>query len=70
VEKDDPRLLNIQNEIQNLYDNEERVSCISDEELLGYVEKYFLYQPICNPGRTGRGKLKNKAKITDSDKKK
>ncbi len=66
VEKDDSRLLKIQAEIQKLYDNEERVSCISDEELLAYVEKYFIYQPICNPARAGRRKLKNKGKIADS----
>jgi hypothetical protein len=23
-----------------------RVSCISDEELRGYVEKYYLFRPI------------------------
>jgi isopropylmalate/homocitrate/citramalate synthase len=66
VEKDDRRLLKIQKEIQKLYDQEERVSCISDEELLAYVEKYFLYQPICNPTQVSRGKLKNKGKIAES----
>ncbi len=65
VEKDDRRLLKIQKEIQKLYDKEERVSCISDEELLAYVEKYFLYQPISDPARTGRGKLKNRGKIQE-----
>ncbi|WP_269848363.1 homocitrate synthase/isopropylmalate synthase family protein [Methanosarcina horonobensis] len=65
VEKDDRRLLKIQKEIQKLYDKEERVSCISDEELLAYVEKYFLYQPICDPARTGGGKLKSKGKIQE-----
>ena len=59
--------MKIQTEIQKLYDNEERVSCISDEELLAYVEKYFLYQPICNPTHAGRGKLKNKGKIAESE---
>ena len=67
VEKDDSRLLKIQTEIQKLYDKEERVSCISDEELLAYVEKYFLYQPICDPVHTGRGKLKNKGKIAECE---
>ncbi len=67
VEKDDPRLLKIQKEIQKLYDDEERISCISDEELFDYVEKYFLYQPICGSGRAGRGKLNNEEKITDSE---
>ena len=67
MEKDDSRLLKIQTEIQKLYDKEERVSCISDEELLAYVEKYFLYQPICDPVHTGRGKLKNKGKIAECE---
>ncbi len=61
VEKDDERLLSIQQEIQKLYDNEERVSCISDEELLAYVEKYFLCQSICDPVHAGgRGKFAKK----------
>lgn len=50
IEKDDPRLKEIQQDIQRLYDNEERVSCISDEELMAYVEKYFIHQPICKVG--------------------
>ena len=70
VEKDDTRLLKIQREIQKLYDNEERVSCISDEELLAYVEKYFLYQPICNPAYAGRGKLMHRGKIAESEEEK
>ena len=65
VEKDDPRLLKIQKEIQKLYDKEERVSCISDEELLAYVEKYFLYQSMCNPAYQSRRILKNKGKISE-----
>ena len=50
IEKNDPRLKAIQQDIQRLYDNEERVSCISDEELMAYVEKYFIHQPICKAG--------------------
>lgn len=46
VLKRDPRLKEIQNHIQRLYDQELRVSCISDEELRGYVEKYFMFEPI------------------------
>ncbi|WP_462272115.1 homocitrate synthase/isopropylmalate synthase family protein [Methanohalophilus sp.] len=46
VEKKDPRLKSIQKDIQALYDNEKRVSCISDEEIQGYVEKYFLFEPV------------------------
>ncbi|NPE29561.1 isopropylmalate synthase [Methanococcoides sp. SA1] len=50
VEKNDPRLRSIQNDIQDLYNNEKRVSCISDEEIQAYVEKYFLFEPIVEKG--------------------
>jgi isopropylmalate/homocitrate/citramalate synthase len=46
VGKDDLRVEKIQEEIQQLYDKGMRVSCISDEELRGYVEKYYLFRPI------------------------
>lgn len=46
ISKSDHRLRNIQADIQKLYDEEKRVSCISDEEILAYVEKYFLFEPI------------------------
>lgn len=46
VEKTDPRLRSIQKDIQKLYNKEKRVSCISDEEIQGYVEKYFLFEPV------------------------
>lgn len=46
VEKNDPRLRSIQSDIHELYDKEKRVSCISDEEIQAYVEKYFLFEPI------------------------
>ncbi|WP_445474616.1 homocitrate synthase/isopropylmalate synthase family protein [Methanococcoides methylutens] len=46
VEKNDPRLRSIQRDIHELYDKEKRVSCISDEEIQAYVEKYFLFEPI------------------------
>jgi isopropylmalate/homocitrate/citramalate synthase len=46
VEKDDKRLRSIQKDIHELYDKEKRVSCISDEEIQAYVEKYFLFEPI------------------------
>ncbi len=46
VLKRDPRLKEIQNHIQRLYNEELRVSSISDEELRGYVEKYFMFEPI------------------------
>lgn len=53
IEKTDPRLKEIQQDIQRLYDNEERVSCISDEELIAYVKKYFIHQPICKASHSG-----------------
>ncbi len=46
VDKNDPRVKAIQAEIQKLYDQEQRVSSISDEELKKYVEKYFMLEPI------------------------
>ena len=46
VMKRDPRLKEIQDHIHRLYDQELRVSSISDEELRGYVEKYFMFEPI------------------------
>jgi isopropylmalate/homocitrate/citramalate synthase len=44
VEKTDPRIKNIHNEIQKMYDAEERRSSVSDEEMKDYVRKYFLFQ--------------------------
>jgi len=46
VMKKDPRLKAIQADIQRLYEKELRISCISDEEIRGYVEKYFMFEPI------------------------
>ncbi|MDY6930678.1 MAG: isopropylmalate synthase [Halobacteriota archaeon] len=46
VDKTDPRIKSIHKEIQRLYDTGERVSCISDEEIRGYVEKYYTLLPI------------------------
>jgi isopropylmalate/homocitrate/citramalate synthase len=46
LDKRDPRIKAIQRDIQRLYDTEQRVSCISDEELRGYVEKYFMFDSI------------------------
>jgi len=46
VEKNDPRIAEIPKDIQRLYDEEERVSCISDEEMTRYVEKYFVLAMI------------------------
>lgn len=46
LEKDDWRVRAIHSEIRQLYDEEQRNSCISDEELRAYVEKYFLFKSI------------------------
>ncbi|MCD6145507.1 MAG: isopropylmalate synthase [Methanosarcinales archaeon] len=46
IDKNDPRIAEIQKDIQKLYDEEQRVSCISDEELTRYVEKYFMLNMI------------------------
>lgn len=48
IKKDDPRIKAMQQSIHKLYDKEKRVSCISDEEVRAYVEKYFLFEPISN----------------------
>ncbi|NIA11690.1 MAG: isopropylmalate synthase [Nitrospiraceae bacterium] len=44
IDKNDPRIIEIQKDIQRLYDEEQRVSCISD--LTRYVEKYFMLNMI------------------------
>lgn len=46
IDKHDPRIKAIYADIQKLYDKEQRVSSISDEELKKYVEKYFMLEPI------------------------
>ena len=46
VNKDDHRIQSIYRDIQKLYHEGERVSCISDEEIRGYVEKYYMLRPI------------------------
>ncbi|WP_406660966.1 isopropylmalate synthase [Methanolobus sp. ZRKC3] len=46
IGKDDRRLRAIQADIQKLYNDEKRVSCISDEEILAYVKKYFVFNTI------------------------
>jgi len=46
IDKSDKRIKSIQVDIQKLYDEEKRVSCISDEELKKYVEKYFVLDSI------------------------
>jgi len=46
VDKNDPRVKAIQTDIQRLYNEEKRISCISDEELKKFVEKYFMLESI------------------------
>jgi isopropylmalate/homocitrate/citramalate synthase len=46
LSKDDWRVRAIHAEIGRLYDQELRNSCISDEEIRAYVEKYFLFKSI------------------------
>jgi isopropylmalate/homocitrate/citramalate synthase len=46
IDKNDPRIQSIKSDIQKLYDEESRVSCISDEELRAYTEKYFMLETI------------------------
>jgi isopropylmalate/homocitrate/citramalate synthase len=46
VNKNDPRVRAIQADIQKLYNEEKRISCISDEELKKFVEKYFMLDSI------------------------
>jgi len=46
IEKNDTRVKAIQTDIQKLYNEEKRISAISDEELKRFVEKYFMLEPI------------------------
>jgi isopropylmalate/homocitrate/citramalate synthase len=46
IDKNDKRLRAIQAEIQKLYNDEKRVSCISDEEIMAYVKKYFMFNQM------------------------
>lgn len=46
INKNDHRIKAIHKDIQKLYDKEKRRSCISDEELRAYVEKYFMFESI------------------------
>lgn len=46
VEKNDPRIIAIYKDIHRLYDEEGRRSCISDDEMLKYVEKYFMFKQV------------------------
>jgi isopropylmalate/homocitrate/citramalate synthase len=46
LSKDDWRIQAIYLEIRRLYDEDQRNSCISDEEIKAYVEKFFLFNPL------------------------
>jgi isopropylmalate/homocitrate/citramalate synthase len=46
LSKDDWRVRAIYAEIMRLYEQEQRNSCISDEEVRAFVEKYFLFKSI------------------------
>lgn len=46
IEKNDKRVKSIQADIQKLYNEEKRISVISDEELKKFVEKYFMLESI------------------------
>lgn len=48
INKNDRRLRSIQTDIQRLFNDEKRISCISDEEILMYVKKYFLLNSMVN----------------------
>lgn len=63
VEKNDPRVRAIQAEIQKLYNQEQRVSAISDEELKKYVEKYFMLESIIEKHSTNDVHMKEKPRI-------
>ncbi|HEY9246691.1 MAG TPA: isopropylmalate synthase [Candidatus Methanoperedens sp.] len=63
VEKNDPRIRAIQGDIQKLYNQEKRVSCISDEELKKYVEKYFMLESIIDEHSTDDLQAENGKKI-------
>lgn len=56
LSKEDWRVRAIHEEIRQLYDSEQRNSCISDEELKAYVEKYFIYGPILGKEAEGSSK--------------
>jgi isopropylmalate/homocitrate/citramalate synthase len=46
LSKGDWRIQAIHSEVRRLYDEDQRSSCISDEEMRAFVEKYFLFNSI------------------------
>ena len=55
IDKNDKRLRAIQADIQKLYNDEKRVSCISDEEIMAYVKKVLHVQPDGQQGNASQG---------------
>ncbi|MEA3255711.1 MAG: isopropylmalate synthase [Candidatus Altiarchaeota archaeon] len=53
IEKNDPRIQEIYNDIHRLYDEEGRRSAISDDEIKKYVEKYFMFEPVIDEVKVG-----------------
>ena len=62
IEKNNLRLKAIQSDIQKLYNQEKRVSCISDEELKKYVEKYFMLESIIDEHSANEDNTENRNK--------
>jgi len=62
VDKSDQRIKCIHKEIQKMYDAEERRSSVSDEEIMDFVRKYFLYQVDGVEDETDEGKPKKALK--------
>ncbi len=60
VDKKDPRIIAIYNDIRKLYDLEGRTSCISDDEMKKYVEKYFLFEPVADVLETDKNERDDK----------
>lgn len=63
VDKNDSRVLLIHNSIKKIYDEEDRRSCISDEEIRGYVEEHFMFKPIVEKDVASAKENNNKEKF-------
>jgi isopropylmalate/homocitrate/citramalate synthase len=62
IDKGDPRIKSIQAHIQRLYNEEKRISAISDEELKKFVEKYFMLESIIEEHSSNDMHIKKKRK--------
>lgn len=60
IEKNDKRVKAIQADIQKLYNEEKRISAISDEELTKFVEKYFMLESLIDEHSTNEDKMVKK----------